>query len=278
MILFYHLSKTGGVSILRSSLDRVSGRNRRVRLSEMPHWLARLRRGEADVDDVAFLSGHFPYGLDVYLDPKPLTFTVLRNPIEQTLSMYHTANHHEGKPERMGVYPAGDLVDLLTTSCGEPFFNNAQVRHLAGEDGIAVRGEVTEAHLERALDVVLNRMTAFGIAEYPAATIALINAALGTSLEDRRDNVSVRLESSDVSGDLLHLIWTANTYDHLLYQRCLEVFMSRLDRHRASAPYDEQSSRNHRDREHAAKQSRDVEEPRGERSHAPSPERSLHPA
>jgi hypothetical protein len=256
VILFYHLSKTGGVSILRSARETLSGRERRVRLSEMPRWLDQLSHGQPDVEDVTFLSGHFAYGLDEYFDPRPLTFTVLRNPVEQTLSMYHTAMHPEGKPERMGVYPAGDLVDLLTRPFGQPFFNNPQVRHLAGDAGHAVRGDVTEAHLARALDVVVNRMCAFGIAEYPVASLTLINAALNTSLQVRRDNVSVRTESSTISGELLHLIWSANAFDRLLYQRCLDVFMSRLDRHRAGGPHDERHCRNHCDREHSTEQSR----------------------
>ena len=238
MILFYHLSKTGGVSLLRAADRAIAGERKRVFLSEMRPWLDRLRSGAGAeaVDGVAFLSGHFAYGIHEYLPERPRTFTILRNPVDQTLSMYHTAMNAEGKRERIGVYPSGRLTDLLTTPAGQPFFNNPQVRHLAGTQGEPVLGEVTEAHLERAVQVVLDEMTAFGIAEYPVATIDAINAELATSFDVRFENVSPRAPSRGVSSDLLQVIWSANAFDRRLYERCVSAFVDRLVRVRPRVP------------------------------------------
>jgi hypothetical protein len=222
MILFYHLPRTAGLSIVEAAKRDLPGTKKRVFLPDMTIWLDRLRDGLEDLSDVSFLSGHFAYGIEAFLPFSASTFTLLRNPLEQIFSMEAQAKK---LPDR---YPQGALTDLLTTPAGEPYFDNPQIRHLAGDGGVAVRGPLSDAHLARAKSVVEHRMTAFGISEYFEASLAVISAALGITLRPQHTNASNRPPLSLVSEEVLHLAWLATSLDRHLYDFGRSLFMERL--------------------------------------------------
>lgn len=222
MIVFYHIPKTAGISVTRAAAQAIPGVHRRVLLTEMRAWLAELHDGRAETDDIAFLSGHFGYGVHPRFPGASQTMTFLRDPIEQTVSMHAEAT------KRPDIYPHGDLRTLLSSRAGEPYFGNAQVRHLASADGGPVLGALSEWHLARAKDVLAQELTCFGVTEHFVASIALINARLGTHLAIRRDNVSTRLAVPDLDPDLFLLIWEANALDRELYAYGRQLFLERL--------------------------------------------------
>lgn len=231
MIVFYHIPKTAGVSLTRAAAEAIPGTHRRVLLTEMRAWLADLEAGACDVSGLALLAGHFAYGIHQRLAGPCRTLTFLRHPVEQTVSM-----HYESA-KRPDIYPHGELRALLSGDAGEPYFGNAQVRHLASDDGRPIRGALSARHLARAKDVVLNELTCFGITEYFAASLAHVNARLGTSMTTKQANVSTRTSVRDLDRDLLTLIWEANALDRDLYDACCAVFFDRLrsDRPRSRA-------------------------------------------
>lgn len=229
MLVFYHIPKTAGMSVVKAAAAAIPGSHRRVFLTEMRAWMTALDQGDPDLGSTAFLSGHFAYGVHERLEGGPRCFTFLRNPVEQSVSM-----HHESA-KRPDIYPHGDLRDLLTNGRGEPYFGNPQVRHLASTDGRPVTGPLTAAHLSRAIDVVINQMTCFGITEFFGASITLINEYLSTDLTPKRENVSGR-SVSDVDPALLSLIWDANELDRQLYEHCRGVFLERLKTLRSVQP------------------------------------------
>src|SRR5262245_49708154 len=108
MIFFYHIPKTAGISVLRSAKQVIPGEHRRVLLTEMRAWLADLDRGACDTRNIAFLSGHFAYGIHKRLAGDPQTLTFIRNPVEQTVSM-----HYESA-KRPDIYPHGNLRALVS--------------------------------------------------------------------------------------------------------------------------------------------------------------------
>jgi hypothetical protein len=214
--------KTAGVSLTRAASEAIPGTHRRVLLTEMAAWLADLHAGRCDVGALALLAGHFAYGVHPHLPGRARTLTFLRHPIEQTVSM-----HYESA-RRPDIYPHGDLRTLVSTSAGEPYFGNAQVRHLASEDGRPVKGPLSARHLARAKQVVTEELTCFGLTEYFAASLALINECLGTRMTTRYANVSSRTSVQDLDPELLGLIWDANALDRELYDFCRTVFFERV--------------------------------------------------
>src|SRR4051794_13463510 len=107
LVLFYHIPKTAGTSVCRSARETIRGESKRVCLPEMAEWLARLRNGQGEIDDIGFLCGHFGYGIDPMIARPAKTFTFLRNPLEQGLSMHFEATR------RPDIYPHGPVEMLL---------------------------------------------------------------------------------------------------------------------------------------------------------------------
>lgn len=224
MLVFYHIPKTAGTSLGRAAAEAIRGAHRRVLLTEMPAWLDDLDRGQPGTDGLAFLTGHFAYGVHQRLPGDHRTMTFLRHPVEQTLSMHCEAL------KRPDIYPHGDLVRLLDDASGQPSFGNAQVRHLASENGRPLTGPLTGRHLARAKRVVTQELTCFGITEYFATSLALINDGLGLALAPRQANISSRPTARDLDPELFSLIWRANGLDRELYDFCLDVFAERTRR------------------------------------------------
>src|SRR5262249_32664689 len=153
---------------------------------EMTAWLASLDPPRCDADCPTFISGHFGYGVHNRLPGVHQTFTFLRNPIDQTLSM-----HYESV-KRRDLYPQGTLEALLSSNSGEPYFGDPQVRHLAATNGVPIRGALTIRHLEQAKKVVTEELSCFGLTEYFGSSLKLIDQCLGTHLTVRRENISDR--------------------------------------------------------------------------------------
>jgi hypothetical protein len=229
VIVFYHIPKTAGVSILRAAADAIDGVHQRVFLPQLRAWLRDLDRGLCDTDRTVFLSGHFGYGVHQRLPGESSAVTFLRHPVDQTISMHYEAR------KRPDIYPHGDLRLLLSSTEGEPYFGNAQVRHLASRDGRPVRGVVAETHLALAKDVIANELSCFGLTEYFSSSIAMLNARLGIDLTVREENVSSRALARDLDPELLSAIWDANALDRELYEYARALFFERL-RHVAPAP------------------------------------------
>lgn len=221
MVVFYHIPKTAGTSFARAAAAATAGPSRRILLTQMTEWLRQLEAGRAGMDDVAFLVGHFGYGVHHRLPGEHRTITFLRSPIEQTISMQFEAGR------RPDIYPHDDLRTMLRQGAGAPYFGNPQVRHLAGEDGRPVTGPLLGRHLARAKQVVTAEMTCFGITEYFAASLELMNDRLGLELTPNEANVSARPAVRDLDPELFVLAWNATTLDRELYDYCLSVFVER---------------------------------------------------
>jgi hypothetical protein len=222
MIVFYHIPKTAGVSLTRAAAEAIAGTHRRVLLTEMPAWLAELDAGTAEIGPFALLAGHFAYGIHRRMSGQHQTLTFLRHPVEQTVSMQYEAT------KRPDIYPHGDLRALLADGAGQPYFGNAQVRHLASDNGRPIVGPLSSRHLARAMQVLAKELTCFGITEYFAASLTLINDCLGTTMTTRQANVSSRTSVQDLDPELLLLIWNANVLDRELYEYARGLFFERL--------------------------------------------------
>ncbi len=223
MIVFYHIPKTAGLSLARAIEEAVPGPYHRVLLTEMSGWLADLERGACDVDALVFLAGHFGYGIHHRLRGRHQTLTFLRDPMDQTVSMHYEAL------KRPDIYPHGDLRTMLADGSGEPYFGNTQVRHLASDDGRPLTGRLSRRHLTRAKQVLTEELTCFGLTEYFAASVALINDRLGLRLTPKETNVSSsRIEVRDLDPELLQLIWNRNAFDRELYEYGRMIWFDRL--------------------------------------------------
>lgn len=182
--LFVHVSKCGGTS-LRNAISAALPGDQAFFLStgDLHEALAGV-----DVRSLRVVGGHTP--LWVFTRPSALlespweAFTVLREPVERLLSLFHylTASEHSDHARFRGLdlrrfcdfVAGGERPDLQTCYYFSPRCAYAEARDAILTEGVAV----------------------YTIDEMPSLTRAL-GERLGVGLEDRRDNRSRRVATRE---------------------------------------------------------------------------------
>jgi hypothetical protein len=179
---------------------------------------------------VSYFEGHYGYGVHKLFPQRSLYITLLRDPLERMLSTYY---HFQDPINReMHNLPKNvSLMKLLSygQSFNAHFFDNAQVRYLAGEDGNFIEEEPNKLNPEM-LEVAKSRLSQnnliFGLTEHFDESLLLFQRKLGwTSPFYVSSNVSkIRKNAEQPSGDEIDLIKKLNKLDIKLYQYALNKF------------------------------------------------------
>ena len=167
---------------------------------------------------VEAVSGHVPLGLLDLVPPAERRVTILRDPVERTLSQYYhllgrrAAWRHEWLPE-----PTPDL--RLVDAIGERSYipDNLQTRMLCGL--ASVEQPLPDDAVERATRALRERFTYVGTTERFDELVALLNLDLGwpAVVYDRARVNAVRPRGRDVPTEELRLAEEANALDRELY-------------------------------------------------------------
>lgn len=163
---------------------------------------------DADKQRMRFFESHAAFGVHEAL-PQPSTyFTLLRDPVARTLSMYDFMLQDNKRPMKM------TLEHFVSDKWFWPMFavDNAQVRYLAGERGELPDvpfGEVTRAMLDTAKQRLTEHFILAGTIERFDESVVLLRRALGWKpLYYARSNVTrqrtPRESISDSTMDRIH--------------------------------------------------------------------------
>ena len=172
---------------------------------------------ESDRQKIAYLHGHFQFGVHTML-PQVCTYvTILRNPVERIMSLYHFLRR---RPD-MVWYDQLQEADLRgfvddMDACG---CHNGQVRRISG-----VRPETpfTANILDCAKENLTEYFAIVGVTERLNETLLLLAEQRGWNWQDilysRRNVGNYNRSRGDVSSDVIALIRNRNQLDIALYQ------------------------------------------------------------
>jgi hypothetical protein len=221
--IFLHIPKTGG-STLHRIVDRQYPADAIYSIGlPVPERVEVFKvLPQADRARIRLLRGHMEFGLHEWL-PRPSVYvTVLRDPVERTLSHYSRARSR-GRTEGLGLaefLDAGLRIDL----------DNGQTRWLSGTPYVAP-GEVTPDMLAAA-KANLETFAAVGIQESFEESLVLIARALGwrKSLAYRSANLTPgRSRVEDLPASDLEALRRSNRLDEELYAFARERFEAQLE-------------------------------------------------
>jgi hypothetical protein len=250
LLVFFHIPKTAGTTmtaILRANepghrtlragnvFKGGGGVNREVKFETL------RRRARPGLEGVAVLTGHFPIGNLRYLpdevdESRSLSlFTILREPVDRTLSHYFqiketaAADRAQGRERAkrgaFGLAPLPEDPSLEDTIKAGYIQDNLQTRMLCGES--EPFGEVTDEMLERAKEALEERMNVFGLTERFDESLVLARRKLGLRTIIHRSSGRVsssRPRGDDVKASLREAAAEANVHDLELYRYATELF------------------------------------------------------
>jgi hypothetical protein len=232
--LFVHLQKTGGTALtqrLRASFgdDAVyptpQDRDDVGSVLDVGYLLDRFR---TDGDAIRVITGHFPYCTAELLRVPLETFTILREPVERTLSLLRK---RQATDER---YRGQELDEIYEDAALQDIIRNHMVKMLSlaaaemGPTPLTLHLDVDEARLERAQEA-LEQIDVVGLQEHFDEFCSGLEARFGWDLGPPR--FANRTERRPVPDGLRERIRSDNEMDHQLYE-----FAVRLVEARSHAP------------------------------------------
>ncbi len=221
VIVFYHLPKSAG-----TTLNRILRRN--YKPGEMvesgpitQEFIAELRTWPPErLATIRFLQGHFPWGLHEMLPQQARCFTILRDPVERTISYYYHARREPAHYLYSLIHDNNWSLPELLESRTPLMMNDGQVRLLSGVFADAHMGEVTEEMLATAI-ANLRKCEVVGITEQFDLTLVLLQRAFGWGYIGYKQPVNVghnRPPAREISPETLEAVRHYNRMDALLYE------------------------------------------------------------
>jgi Sulfotransferase family len=190
-----------------------------------------LRRWEQRQDQIEIITGHFPYSTIELLDADFVTLTVLREPVERTLS--HLRHHRKMTPEARDM----SLEAIYDEVFHRVFFHNHMVKMFSlTRDEIALSAEqntwavlrpieFTPERLARAKEQ-LARVDVLGLQDHFDEFCDELTARFGWGLGDPL--YANRTPGEDVSESLRERIAADNALDVELFDYACELYAGRV--------------------------------------------------
>jgi hypothetical protein len=219
---FVHLQKTGGTALFQRLREHFGARavyptpdeRGDVRaVTDLDFLMDRMRvHGE----EVRVVTGHFPLCITELLGGSFATFTVLRDPVERTLSLLRRRQNGEERFEDWS------LEDIYTDDSMRDIIRNHMVKMLSltvdelDSAPLVMAVEFDRARLDRAKENLRKRIDVFGLQEHFDDFCADISSRFEWDLGTPR--FANRTDSAPVSDSLRERIAEDNTIDCELYE------------------------------------------------------------
>jgi len=237
-VIVLHIPKTAGSSLLSIVRRNYSPKHRwEFRGADWPQQIADFSRSPpADADRIRCLMGHVPYGVHRLL-PIPCTYiTLMRDPVDLTLSLYYALLTKPQRHDSLKVVAREHMpLDVFVDHLQREGNGNLQTRFIGGflpmEQVLppyprlpANALEIARANLERSFSEV-------GLVEHFDASVLLMRDALGwRNAHYARENVTGQrprdLALTDAQRDR---ILQCHSLDAALYESVRRNFLKRLE-------------------------------------------------
>lgn len=232
-LLFLHIPKAAGSTIQPIAQRQYEDTAVYTFTADSQGSFAKLANMPAQKQNkIRFVKGHFNFGLHKKLHRPATYFTLLRDPIERTLSYYYFVKrnkHHylydQVTRENLNIHDV--LKQQLT-----PDLDNGQVRLISGVWNDVPTGQCTAELLTLAKKNLKEKFTVVGLSEQFDESIVLLSQEFGwRNIVYVRQNVTPnRPTLADVDQETKKIIQTYNRLDTELYQYAQKLFQERIQK------------------------------------------------
>ena len=250
-VIYLHIPKTAGTS-LRKIVERFYKEKDIYRIYTREHGFNDMNDFLALPDDekrkIKVIYGHLSFGIHQYLPQSSSYVTLLRNPVDRIISLFHHVSNDSNHPYYARIknegLSIGQFVRMGVATAFEA--DNHQTRILSGE--FPEHGKCTSKMLDRAKDNIIDRFAIVGLTEYFMETVLLMKNIFGweTTLYHNisnlfyrgkrnqfniKTNVSVdRIKKEDLHEDDANTILEFNALDMELYRFAESLFHEQVNK------------------------------------------------
>ncbi len=238
-LVFLHIPRTGGNTLTRALRRRMHFASSRpvVGLVRDPEEdlrsLEAAREGE-DGRKPSLVYGHFAFGVDALLGGDCRYVVFLREPVARVVSCYRHAVDLSHRPGLADLPDLGLQGFVESDRVFPPYWvDNGQVRALCGVKGRypeVPSGGMGAAHLERAKEVLADRVSVLGLTERYDESVLMIRRACQWTLPLLYpvSNASHHRLKTELDAETEQRIRERNELDVELYRWATELFDKRL--------------------------------------------------
>ncbi|HEU4719237.1 MAG TPA: sulfotransferase family 2 domain-containing protein [Bacteroidia bacterium] len=218
-LLFLHIQKTAGTTLL-NIITRQYEKRRTLNLYD-PRTAEKITASlsEEERKNIRLVNGHFSFGLHRYFPGKCDYITILRDPLERTVSQFHFILDFKTHPLHEEYNRNGYTLLHVIRNRMMIHLDNYMVRVISGKDDVPF-GECTEEMLDTALENLEKYFTLTGLQEnFDAFVLSLADLYHWKKfLYYRRQRTGVsRPRVQDLDAETLEAVRSCNVLDQKLY-------------------------------------------------------------
>jgi len=251
-LYFFHIPKTAGTTLI-SILDEQFPSNSILKARA---WKELTPQESKNFSKYRLIRGHFGYSIYQVLPKKPIYITMLREPIEYSISSYEMDRRMPELAKRYSMDSKKSLSELITDPSKLGLINR-QTHWLAidfdvmsltkslnpkiledfypEEKNIFIHPKVSDSKLLEIAKKRIEEFAFFGIVERFEESLMLLYYTFGwkpdpSKFELKLNKAPQRAKKKDLSNDALETILNRTKLDRELYQYALHLFENRFEK------------------------------------------------
>lgn len=218
-IIFVHIPKTGGTTLERLIKRQYEPKSLFL-FNRTAESLAQFRKlTEAEKKNIKFLQGHWRFGLHKEF-PQPCTYmTILRDPIERVISLYHYILRTPENPAHKEITSKNMSLKEYASS-GVTSVDNNQTRLLSTAESVSGYRPCSPEMLESAKKNLQDDFAVVGLMERYNETLILLKRTFNwkTPFYVKANVAKKRPLKEDIDKDTIKIIEKYNELDIELYK------------------------------------------------------------